>query len=66
MNLVTVRDIYRRREEYLGKEISIGGWVRSVRDSKSFGFIVVSDGTFSRPYRWFTTMILQTSMRSAT
>ena len=46
MNLVTVRDIYRRREEYLGKEISIGGWVRSVRDSKSFGFIVVSDGTF--------------------
>ena len=46
MNLVTVRDIYRRREEYLGKEISIGGWVRSVRDSRSFGFIVVSDGTF--------------------
>ena len=46
MNLVTVRDIYRHREDYLGKEISIGGWVRSVRDSKSFGFIVVSDGSF--------------------
>ena len=46
MNLVTVRQIYKDRESYLGKEIEIGGWVRSIRDSKSFGFIVVSDGTY--------------------
>jgi len=46
MELVTVRELYREREKYLGKKVSVGGWVRSVRDSKSFGFIVVNDGTF--------------------
>ena len=44
--LVTVRDIYRDREKYLDKKISIGGWVRSIRDSKTFGFMVVHDGTY--------------------
>ena len=43
MDLVTVRQIYKDREQYLNKEISIGGWVRSLRDSKAFGFIVLSD-----------------------
>ncbi len=46
MNLVTIRELYKNRDAYLEKEISVGGWVRSVRDSKTFGFIVVSDGTF--------------------
>lgn len=46
MNLVTVREIYRKKEEYLDREVQIGGWVRSVRDSKTFGFIVVNDGSY--------------------
>ena len=46
MDLITVRELYRNREEYLDKEVSIGGWVRSVRGSKAFGFIVVSDGSY--------------------
>ena len=46
MNLTTVRDIYKNRENYLDKEVTVGGWVRSVRDSKSFGFIVLHDGTY--------------------
>ena len=46
MDLVTVRELYRNREEYLDKEVTIGGWVRSIRDSKAFGFIVVNDGSF--------------------
>ncbi len=46
MNLITVRELYRNREDYFDKEVSIGGWVRSIRDSKSFGFIVVSDGSY--------------------
>ena len=37
MDLVTVRQIYKDREQYLNKEISVGGWVRSLRDSKAFG-----------------------------
>ncbi len=46
MELVTVRELYRNRDAYLGKKVSVGGWVRSVRDSKAFGFIVLNDGTF--------------------
>jgi len=46
MDLVTVRELYRNREQYLGKKVTVGGWVRSVRDSKAFGFIVLNDGTF--------------------
>ncbi len=46
MELITVRELYKNREEYLDKEITVGGWVRSVRDSKSFGFLMLHDGTF--------------------
>ena len=46
MDLVSVRDLYRNREAYIGKEITVGGWLRSIRDSKTFGFLVLHDGTF--------------------
>lgn len=46
MKLTTIREIYKSREDYLGQEVSVGGWIRSVRDSKTFGFIVLHDGTF--------------------
>ena len=46
MDMITVRELYRSRENYFGKEITVGGWVRSIRDSKAFGFIVVSDGSY--------------------
>ncbi len=44
--MVTVRELYRNKEAYGGKEVTIGGWVRNNRDSKNFGFLVISDGTF--------------------
>ena len=44
--LVTVREIFEDRDKYLDRELEIGGWVRSVRASKSFGFIVVNDGSY--------------------
>lgn len=46
MDLTTVRQIYRDKESFLNKEITIGGWVRSLRDSKTFGFIVLNDGSY--------------------
>ena len=46
MDLITVRELYRDREQFIGKKVQVGGWVRSVRDSKTFGFIVLSDGTY--------------------
>ena len=49
MELTSVRELFRNRDEYLGKEVTVGGWVRSNRDSKTFGFIVLNDGTFFEP-----------------
>lgn len=46
MNLVLIKDLYKNQSEYVDKEIEIGGWIRSIRDSKTFGFIVLSDGTY--------------------
>ena len=46
MDLINIRDLFRNREKYLGTTVKVGGWVRSVRDSKTFGFVVVNDGTF--------------------
>ena len=47
--LLEIREIYRNKENYFNKEIEIGGWVRNNRDSKTFGFLVLNDGTFFEP-----------------
>ena len=44
--LVTIREIFKEREKYIDNNLTIGGWVRSVRNSKTFGFIVVNDGSY--------------------
>ena len=49
MDLTDIRELYRNREQYIGKEVTVGGWVRSNRDSKNFGFLVINDGTFFEP-----------------
>lgn len=46
MELTIIKDLYRDTDKYIGKEIKVGGWIRSIRDSKTFGFIVLNDGTF--------------------
>ena len=46
MELTEVRSLFRETDRYAGKEVNIGGWVRNNRDSKNFGFLVLSDGTF--------------------
>ncbi len=49
MQVTTLREIFKNQEAFYGKEVTVGGWVRSNRDSKSFGFLVISDGTFFTP-----------------
>lgn len=49
MELLDIRELYRNKEQYIGKQVSVGGWVRSVRDSKTFGFVVLNDGTYFEP-----------------
>lgn len=49
MELIDIRELYRNKDQYLGKKVQVGGWVRSNRDSKNFGFIVMNDGTYFEP-----------------
>ena len=49
MEITGLRDIFLSQEEYLDTEVMVSGWVRSNRDSKNFGFLVISDGTFFTP-----------------
>jgi asparaginyl-tRNA synthetase len=49
MELIDIRELYRNKDQYLGKKVQVGGWVRSIRDSKNFGFIVMKDGTYFEP-----------------
>ncbi|MBO4807694.1 MAG: asparagine--tRNA ligase [Lachnospiraceae bacterium] len=49
MDLTDIRDLFRERDKYIGKEITVGGWIRTNRDSKQFGFLVINDGTFFEP-----------------
>ncbi len=41
-----VKQIFENPENFGGKEISISGWVRTLRSSNVFGFIEINDGTF--------------------
>ena len=47
--ITNIRTLYRDRDNYIDKTVTVGGWIRSVRDSKTFGFLVVNDGTFFEP-----------------
>ena len=46
---MTIREIYKTSEQFLNKEVKLGGWIRSIRGSKHFGFLVLHDGTFFKP-----------------
>ncbi|MCT8977554.1 asparagine--tRNA ligase [Clostridium sp. CX1] len=46
MELTLIKQLYRETEKFADKNVKISGWVRTVRDSKTFGFIEVNDGSF--------------------
>lgn len=46
MDLNTVKSIYRNTADYANKEVTLGGWIRTMRVSKNFGFIELNDGSF--------------------
>ena len=49
MELTDIRELYACPDKFIGQEITVGGWIRSLRDSKAFGFIVLNDGTYFQP-----------------
>ena len=46
MKDITVRNLFKETNKFENKEITIEGWVKTLRDSKTFGFIELNDGTF--------------------
>ena len=46
MSYTLIRDIYHGHDEYADKVVKVGGWVRTIRDQKNFGFITLNDGSF--------------------
>ena len=46
MKKLVVKDLYRDTEKYVNQTVTLEGWVRTVRDSKTFGFIELNDGSF--------------------
>ena len=64
MELVTVRELFKNREQYLDKKVTVGGWIRSIRDSKTFGFIVVNDGSYFEPLQVYIMTKWRILMRS--
>ena len=45
MKYTEVKHIYDQPQQFMDREISIAGWVRSLRASNAFGFMVINDGT---------------------
>ena len=46
MENLVIKNLFNKPEEYFSKEITLSGWVKTVRDSKTFGFIELNDGSF--------------------
>ena len=40
-----IRHLYENTPSFDGKTVTLGGWARSIRDSKAFGFIDLNDGS---------------------
>ena len=46
MEKLVIKDLYKDAKQYEGKEVTLEGWVRTIRDSKTFGFIELNDGSY--------------------
>lgn len=46
MKRIEIRELNTSFQQLDGKEVFVCGWVRTIRDSKTFGFIEINDGTF--------------------
>jgi len=46
MKRTVLKELFSNSQDYNGKKITVCGWAKTVRDSKSFGFIELNDGSF--------------------
>lgn len=45
----TIRSFYKNADEFKDQTVTISGWVKTIRESKNFGFIELTDGTYFKP-----------------
>jgi len=45
MEIVVIRQLLRDTKRYENQEIELSGWIRNNRDQKSFGFLMLNDGS---------------------
>lgn len=43
--MILFKELFKTYETLAGKSVTVGGWIRTSRDSKTFGFIELNDGT---------------------
>ncbi len=48
MERIEIKQLNASHKEHAGKEVTVCGWVRTLRDTKSFGFIEINDGSFMK------------------
>ena len=46
MSKLIIKELFKNTNQFKDKEITIEGWIKTLRDSKTFGFIELNDGTF--------------------
>ncbi len=46
MDRIEFRKIFKNPQEFGGVKVTVCGWARTIRDSKSFGFIELNDGSY--------------------
>ena len=46
MQRTQFKEIFRSAKDFGGKKVTVCGWARTIRDSKSFGFIELNDGSY--------------------
>lgn len=46
MQVTSIKTIYQTYESLIGNQLIVNGWIRSLRDSKTFGFIELNDGSY--------------------
>lgn len=56
MKEITIRKLFKNTTDYINKTISIEGWVKSLRDSKTFGFIELMMEHFLKIFKLYLIM----------
>ena len=46
MKRTELKSVFENIGSFDGKEVTVAGWIRTIRDSKKFGFIEINDGTY--------------------